>query len=100
MKAVDGCLVELVQPQAYATERARIGLDPFDQCRVARNPRCGARKTFAEMFSASAEDRVRLGQEAKRQHFVDGRVGDYRVELPEHHLLTQGFVADDCPADA
>src|SRR5215510_8549367 len=93
MKAGDGSLIELVRPQAYATERARIRLNPFDQRRVVR-------KTFAEMFSTGADDRVRLGQDAQPQHFVDGRIGDYRVEFPEHHLLAQGFVADDCPTDA
>src|SRR5262245_42051559 len=82
MKAGDGSPIELVRPQAYATERARIRLNPFDHRRVVRNPRRGARKTFAEMFSAGADDRVRLGQDAQPQHFVDGRIGDYRVDFP------------------
>ena len=55
MKAGDGSLVELVRAQPYATKRTRIGLDPFDQRRVALNPRRGARKTFAEIFSAGGE---------------------------------------------
>src|SRR5262249_28776969 len=49
MKAGDGSVVELVWAQAYATERAGVGLDPFYQRCVVRNPRRGARKTFAEM---------------------------------------------------
>lgn len=100
MKAEDGSLVELLRPQAYAAKRARIRVDPFDQRRVARNPRRSPRKTFAEMVSTGSDDRVRLDQDAKPQHFVDGRIGDYRVEFPEHHLLAQGLVADDRPADA
>ena len=82
MKADDRSLVELVRPQAYATERPRIGLYPLDQRRIPRNPRGGARKTFAEMFSASGDDRVRLDQDAKPQYFVDGRICDYCLNLP------------------
>src|SRR5262245_47473637 len=65
MKAGDSSLVELVRPQPYATERARIRFDPFDQLRVAGNPCRGPRKTFAEMLSAGGDDRVRLVQDAK-----------------------------------
>jgi hypothetical protein len=36
------------------------------------------------MFSAAADDRVGLGEDAQTQHFADGRIGDCRVEFSEH----------------
>jgi hypothetical protein len=62
MKVDDGGLVELIQPQAQATERARI--HPTSAALRATHAAC-ARKTFAEMFSAAADDRVGLAEDAQ-----------------------------------
>ena len=100
METRDGSLVELVRPQTHTAEGAGIGLDPFDQRGVALDPGRSERKTFAKVLAPCGDDRLGLGQNAQAQHLVDRRIGDHRIEFSEHHLLAQGGVADDRPADA